>query len=150
MKDCSPRRQTSAPSVSSSHLCELINIGWHHLPPPSWWGWQAPVRPNPIMPRGREYLELSHTYIPYQQWGARIPGAIKNRAWNLRPMWGTEHALVDPVRYQFMSAAWRSSHPLPNGLQRLWGRMPVSHRIGVGVVGGSGVGYGLYESCGEE
>jgi hypothetical protein len=108
----------------------------------AWWGGAAPVRPNPIMPRGREFLELSHTYIPERGWGRYVPEFIKNRGWNLNPMWGSQHALVDPGRYAFMNPAWRAANPLPGPLARLWGRMPTSHRItvGAGVCGGAGYG----------
>ena len=75
-----------------------------------WWGGPTPVRPNPVMPRGCEFMELSHTYIPDKGWGSVIRNSVKNRGWNLKPMWGSEHALVDPQRYQFMSPAWRAGN----------------------------------------
>jgi RHS repeat-associated protein len=112
-----------------------------------WWGGSTPVRPNPVMPRGREYMELSHTYISNNgTFGRQVPEWIKNRGWNLNPMWGSNHALVDPQRYQFMSVDWRSANKIHAPIARLWERMPASHRIGVGIVGGSGIGYGLYET----
>ena len=110
-----------------------------------WWLGDTPVRSNALMPGGREYMELSHTYISENGFlGKLLPAWIKNRRWNLNPIWGTEHALVDPGRYQFMPAAWKAANPLPNAAARLWGRMPVSHRIGAAggaLLGGTYAGY---------
>jgi len=103
------------------------------------------VRPNPVMPRGREFMELSHTYIPDNGWGSVIPDTIKNRGWNLRPMWGSEHALVDLQRYRFMPPTWRTANPLPGPAARLWGRMPVTHRTTAVAAGSAGIAYGVYE-----
>jgi hypothetical protein len=91
-------------------------------------------------------MELSHTYISNNGTiGRHFPDWIKNRGWNLRPLWGSEHALVDPHRYQFMRRTWKDSNSLYNPIMRLWGRMPVSHRIGLGTVFVSSAGYALYE-----
>jgi hypothetical protein len=104
------------------------------------------VRPNPDMPRGREYMELSHTYISNNgKYGKHIPDSIKNRGWNLNPMWGSNHALVDPQRYQFMRRTWKDTHSIYPAALRLWERMPLSHRIGAGVIVIGGAGYGIYE-----
>ena len=111
-----------------------------------WWGGKAPVRPNPDMPRGREYMELSHTYISNNgAIGKHIPDSIKNRGWNLKPMWGSEHAMVDPHRYQFMKRTWKDANEIYSPLQRMLGRMPTSHKVGAGVVIVGGAGYGVYE-----
>jgi hypothetical protein len=116
----------------------------------AWWGGNAPVRSNPLMPKGREYMELSHTYVSNNgPIGRLAPDWIKNRGWNLNPMWGSEHALVDPARYQFMPAAWKAANPMKNALSRTWGRMPVSHQVTLGgsaVVGG---GYLVYKATHE-
>ena len=78
-------------------------------------------------------MELSHTYISDKgRIGRLLPDSIKNRAWNLRPMWGSEHALVDPARYRLMSAEWKATNPLRSAPLRLWGRMPVGHKIVAG------------------
>ena len=74
-------------------------------------GYGNPVsraRPNPAFPRGTERIELSH-FIP-KRW-TRWAGAFFDRPLNLRPVWGTEHALMDASRYQFMGAAWRAANP---------------------------------------
>ena len=90
-------------------------------------------------------MELSHTYISNNGTiGKYVPEWIKNRGWNLRPMWGSEHALVDPQRYRFMNAGWKEANPLPStAVARLWGRMPVSHRMGaIAIVGTGDIGGG--------
>ena len=111
-----------------------------------WWGGKAPVRPNPDMPRGREYMELSHTYISNNgAIGIHVPDWIKNRGWNLKPMWGSEHALVDPHRYQFMRRSWKDANENYSPGQRILARMPTSHKVGAGVVIVGGVGYGVCE-----
>ena len=99
-----------------------------------------------MMPRGREYTELSHTYISNKgPIGRSVPDVIKNRGWNLNPMLGSRHALVDAGRYRFMPAAWKAAHPLPSAPLRLWGRMPLSHKIVVGGGAGTAGGYLIYE-----
>jgi len=78
-----------------------------------WWNGRAPVRANPAMPQRREYMELSHTYIANNgAIGRHVPDWVKNRGWNLKPMWGSEYALVDPHRYQFMSRAWKANNSI--------------------------------------
>ena len=101
------------------------------------------------MPRGREYVELYHTYISKNgALGKHIPDWIKNRGWNLKPMWGSEHALVDPQRYGFMSETWKNTpgNELYSPLKRLLGRMPTSHKLGAGVVVIGGASYSIYEN----
>ena len=114
-----------------------------------YWGPEgAPVRPNPLFPKGIEYVELSHTYIGERSWiGKWIPDAIKNRLWNLNPMWGIEHAMLDPERFAIMPRFWRllNEARVPNVFARLWGRMPVSHRIIV-ISGASAAGLEIYRS----
>lgn len=113
-----------------------------------WWGGKAPVRPNPDMPRGREYKELSHTYISDNgKFGKHVPDWIKNRGWNLNPMWGSEHALVDPHRYRFMKNTWKntSGNEIYSPVMRMLGRMPTTHKVGAGVIIVGGTGYGIYE-----
>jgi hypothetical protein len=104
------------------------------------------------MPRGREYMELSHTYISNNgSIGKHIPSRIKNRGWNLNPMWGGEHALVDPSRYNFMRSSWKNANGIYSPVGRFWGRMPAGHRIGAGIIATGGIGYGIYEtSTGDE
>jgi len=111
-----------------------------------WWGGKAPVRPNTDMPRGREYMELSHTYISNNgAIGKHIPDSIKNRGWNLNPMWGSEHALVDPHRYRFMKGTWKDVNEIYSPAMRMLGRMPTTHKVGAGVIIVGGAGYGIYE-----
>jgi hypothetical protein len=56
-------------------------------------------------------------------------------------MWGTEHALADPVRHQFLPRPWKQANPLPGSLNRFWKRTPTWARVA-----GAGAGaYGLYE-----
>ena len=111
-----------------------------------WWGGRSPFRENPLMPRGREYKELSHVYISQDgRIGKHVPGVIKNRGWNLKPMWGSEHALVDPSRHRFMSQAWRTANPLPGPVTRFWGRVPTSHKVAAGAGAVSAGGYVAYE-----
>ena len=80
----------------------------------------APVRSNPAFPRGKEYKELTHAFIPKR---APVPNFIKNSRWNLREKWGTSHALSDPSRYRFMPRTWKKANPLPNVVRRSWNRM---------------------------
>ena len=85
-------------------------------------------------------MELSHTYISNNgAIGKLIPDSIKNRGWNLKPMWGQDHALVDPQRYQFMKRGWKDQNELYSPAIRLLGRMPTSHKVGTGVIVVKGV-----------
>jgi RHS repeat-associated protein len=60
-------------------------------------------RPNPAFPGGVERLDLSHWPVP-RRWfnGTRWAEFIFNRPWNLRQLWASEHALVDPWRLRFV------------------------------------------------
>ena len=80
----------------------------------------AEWRPNRNFPRGREYKELTHTFIPKR---ARVPNFIKNSGWNLRPQWGSRHALNDPSRHPFMPKAWKRTNPLPSAIRRTFNRL---------------------------
>jgi RHS repeat-associated protein len=66
----------------------------------------ADNHPNPAFPRGIEYQEATHTFIPQRSW---VPNFIKNRAWNIRLQWGSTHALNDPYRFNFMPKWWRDA-----------------------------------------
>jgi len=68
------------------------------------------ARPNPAFPGGLERIELSH-WIP-QNWykGSRVGEAIFNRPWNVTPVWGLEHALVDPSRLAFLKQPWQTAY----------------------------------------
>ncbi len=85
---------------------------------------KAPWRANENFPMGKEYQELSHWLIPHKGWGEKVPNRFKNREWNLKRMWGKDHALADPERYQFMPEVWKNTNPLPNPLSRFWNRTP--------------------------
>ena len=76
-------------------------------------------RPNPIFPRGVEWVERSH-WIP-KRW---LPDSLKDAAWNMKRMWGTDHALADPMRYRFMRRWWKAQNPLPNNAIRQLNRVP--------------------------
>jgi RHS repeat-associated protein len=80
----------------------------------------AEWRPNSAFPRGREYKELTHAFIPKR---AKVPNFIKNSKLNLREKWGTNHARSDPSRYRFMPKTWKKANPLPNVVRRSWNRM---------------------------
>lgn len=93
-------------------------------------------------------MELSHTYISDNgKIGKHVPDWIKNRSWNLKPMWGSEHALVDPQRYRFMKNTWKNTpgNEIYSPLSRMLGRMPTAHKVGAGVIIVGGTGYGVYE-----
>jgi hypothetical protein len=94
----------------------------------NYWNGPAPYRNNPTFPKDIEYLELSHTYISQNGFiGRYLPDWIKNRGWNLNPLWGVEHALADPSRYGFMPAWWKKANLLDGPLERLINRMPENH-----------------------
>jgi RHS repeat-associated protein len=103
------------------------------------------VRPNKAFPRGREYVERSHWLIPRR---SKLPNRIKNGRWNIKEMWGTDHALADPFRYRFMPKWWKAQNPLPNPLTRFWNRTPTwaqAGSIGVGAGAGGGAAYAAAE-----
>lgn len=66
------------------------------------------MRANSFFPKGAERIELSH-WFP-KRW-TRWADSIFDRPWNLRPVWGTEHALIDASRYRFMPGAWKNVNP---------------------------------------
>ncbi len=65
-----------------------------------------------------EFEELSH-FVP-QRW-TKGREWLFNRPWNLKPMWGTNHALVDPQRWQFMTRGFKGAYEGRRsfGIQRL-------------------------------
>jgi RHS repeat-associated protein len=81
----------------------------------------ARSRPNAWFPRGIEYIELSHWA---SQRGTKGWTWLFNHPWNVKPMWGTQHALIDPFRYRFMPALWKSANPQIQGLSRFMQLMP--------------------------
>jgi hypothetical protein len=100
-------------------------------------GGRALARRNPSFPRGIERRELSHWLIPHR---ASAPNWLKNGRWNFRPMWGTDHALADPVRHGFLPATWKAANPLPNVLVQFWNRTPAwAQGAFGGTVGTSGL-----------
>jgi len=66
------------------------------------------ARANPSFPKGIERIELSH-WIP-KRW-TRWAASFFDRPWNLRAVWGAEHALIDGKRFGFMGRAWRTANP---------------------------------------
>ena len=102
-------------------------------------GGPAAHRANPAFPKGREYRELSHWLIPKR---ANVPNIIKNSRWNIKPLWGTDHALADPFRYRFMPRWWKAQNPAPNAVTQFWIRTP-NYARGLALAGAVGaVGYG--------
>jgi hypothetical protein len=73
------------------------------------------VRPNAFFPKGLERIELSHVFSQRStknwQW-------FFNRPWNCKPMWGSQHALSDPYRYQFLPQLWKAANPQLQGMSR--------------------------------
>jgi RHS repeat-associated protein len=83
-------------------------------------------RPNALVNWGRrgiEWIELSHFFSRSATRGLE---SIFNRPWNLRPVWATEHALIDPMRWQFMPRAFKTQYAseVKTGLSRLQHLMP--------------------------
>ncbi|WP_436698717.1 RHS repeat-associated core domain-containing protein [Nocardioides sp. BYT-33-1] len=105
-------------------------------------GGPAEVRANPAFPRGREYKELSHWLIPKRAGWA--PNWLKNSRWNLKKMWGSDHALADPLRHQFLPRSWKKQNPLPGPAKRFWNRTPAWAQGGAVAGGGAGLGFGVY------
>lgn len=77
---------------------------------------------NPLFPKqgNIEWIELSHalsknpTKGPAAWMRNRIGDErywkVVNRPWNLKPMWGTEHALIDPQRFRTMEGVFKETH----------------------------------------
>jgi RHS repeat-associated protein len=63
------------------------------------------VRTNALFYRGIERIELSH-FVPQRAIGGYQ--RFFNRPWNVTPMWGTEHAMVDAYRFQRMTPAFKA------------------------------------------
>jgi RHS repeat-associated protein len=78
-------------------------------------------RPNPAFPRGTEYVERSH-WIPNRY--KRVPEWIRNSEANIKLMWGSDHALADPMRYRFLKEAWKNAHTMPLRIVQQWNRAP--------------------------
>lgn len=118
----------------------------------------ARSRPNRMFPGSVERIELSH-FLPQSPTKnpASLPARLRhaigasryermvNRPFNVTPMWGAEHALVDPARYQFMKAEFKLLNPQLAGPAR-WSRFTppwlVRSAYG-GVRGGLTLGEGL-------
>jgi hypothetical protein len=64
------------------------------------------VRANPLFPKNVERIDLSH-FVPQRYLKGPFLKWLGNRPGNVRPMWATEHALVDPYRYRFMTHAFK-------------------------------------------
>jgi RHS repeat-associated protein len=75
-----------------------------------------------------EGLEFSH-WIPARAGG---PSSI----WNGNYVTVAEHALSDPYRYRFMSAAWKAENPMPNALVQQWNRIP---EVYIGIAEGAAI-----------
>jgi RHS repeat-associated protein len=73
-----------------------------------------------------EGLEFSH-WVPARAGGTRS-------IWNGNYVPTATHALSDPYRYQFMSAAWKAENPMPNMLMQQLTRVP-SVYSGIGAAG---------------
>jgi hypothetical protein len=63
------------------------------------------ARPNPLFWRGIERVDLSHWFAQRDIVGLE---RFFNRPWNITPMWATEHALIDPSRFQFMTREFKA------------------------------------------
>ena len=78
-------------------------------------------RPNAAFPRGVEWVEGSHWIPDRYKW---VPSAIRDSSANIKLMWGEEHALADPCRYQFLRKWWKTANHLPPVAAQQWNRMP--------------------------
>lgn len=77
----------------------------------------ALTRANAAFPRGIERVETSH-------WISSFKNTALDGEWNWKEMWGSDHALNDPIRYRFMRRWWKPDNPINNPLVRQWNRMP--------------------------
>jgi len=66
-------------------------------------------RPNKFMPYDKECVERSHWIIPQR---ARWAGSIRNMNWNIKLMWGRDHAMADPYRYRPLKVPGKSVYKL--------------------------------------
>jgi RHS repeat-associated protein len=64
------------------------------------------ARANPAFPRGIERIEMSHMVARAETRGAE---SLFDRPWNLKGMWGGEHALVDPMRLKFIKQPYQAA-----------------------------------------
>ena len=88
-------------------------------------------RPNSAFPKGKEWIERSHWFsrAKFPQWA--------NSKWNIKPMWGTDHALADEARRRFLKEGWKRLNPLRHPWLQFANRIP--RPIG-GMIGGAGYG----------
>jgi hypothetical protein len=56
-----------------------------------------------------ERIELSH-WIPQRAIRGPITERLLNRPWNVTPLWGGEHALVDASRLQFIKQPFKAAY----------------------------------------
>lgn len=94
------------------------------------------ARPNAAFPRGIEWVERSH-FIP-KRW---LPQSLQKASWNLKRMWGTDHALADPMRLRLLKRPWKSTMEPLDPVRRVWARLPnwMQGAGGGGAYGGSSV-----------
>jgi RHS repeat-associated protein len=78
------------------------------------------TRTNLAFPNGVERVEMSH-WIPRRSF---LPQWLTNFGWNLKPMWGRDHAINDPFRFGFMPRWWRDANNLNPFIVRQWNRLP--------------------------
>ena len=90
------------------------------------------IRPNNAFPRGREGEEFHHWLIPQRATWA--PNWLKHSRLNLMRVRATQHAKIDPSRFQFIPNAFRGTPEFaPYGLYgRLWHGTPVIVRSASG------------------
>jgi RHS repeat-associated protein len=121
----------------SGALGAVGSVGWSKLA--STGLKRAMWRPNPAFPRGREYVERS------RWWPGRWGGPHAD--WNQKLVWGSEHAVNDPARHQFLPRGWKADNALKNPLERLWNRTP--DWVKGGAAGGAvGTGIDAATECG--
>lgn len=92
------------------------------------------AKDNQYMARGKEYVERSHWIIPQR---AKWAGPIRNMDWNIKLMWGSEHAMADPYRYRFLKKAGKVVYTLKDPLTAFWARTPEYFKGGL-----AGAAYG--------
>ncbi|MET8049340.1 SpvB/TcaC N-terminal domain-containing protein [Streptosporangium sp. NPDC005286] len=65
------------------------------------------ARANPLFWNDVERIELSHFFAQRNILGWE---SLFNRPWNIKAMWATDHALVDPFRFQFTSSLFKAAY----------------------------------------
>ncbi|MFQ3649983.1 MAG: RHS repeat-associated core domain-containing protein [Gemmataceae bacterium] len=95
-------------------------------------------RPNPAFTRGIEWVERSH-WIPNRY----LPQWLSWQRWNLKLMWGSEHALIDPFRYRMMRRWWKAANPMPPWYVQQWRRVPYWAQGSLGGLGYGGASIGV-------